>query len=69
MAKNQFLNWKKFNTARNAISLDCISSKLFPVQKLIFGHFYKLMKIEFGRKKICEIGLVFDFTNFFCLDS
>ena len=35
----------------------------FPIQKLIFGHFWNCKK----EKKICEIDL-FDFTSFFGLD-
>ena len=39
----------------------------FPVQKLIFGPFFKLQKMEFGQKEFSEIDL-FDFTSFFGLD-
>ena len=38
---------------------------VFPVQKLIFGHFLNCKIMEFGQKKIffCKIDL-FDFTSF-----
>ena len=40
--------------------------KFFPVQKLIFGHFWNCKKMEFGQKIFRQIGL-FDFTSFFGL--
>ena len=37
----------------------------FPVQKLIFGLFLKLQKIDFGQKNFFREIDLFDFTSFF----
>ena len=70
--KSNFWTGKKFKTAKNAIWRNYLTSILavfifFPVQKLIFGHFWNCKKWNLVKKKFCEIDL-FDFMSFFGLD-
>ena len=59
---------KKLVKSNKSIWIGKSFKNFFPVQKLIFGHFWNCKKKEFGQKNFFREIDLFDFTSFFGLD-